>query len=442
MEKEGSSKMEYVVVGICIVVVALIVALLIYRRKMMSTLEGENKFDQDSGAIIAKQISELSHSDQKIDELIIPMEMLPAEEISDESKLVEITDSKVLAHVNNLVPGLAQASVAGLNAVQAAKAGNEVLYRAIIPAGAKLTNSRATEGAVRGFYQGAGGIQGHADLVAVQAQKGTAVVANTAAAAMGVASMVVGQYYMTQINAEIDEISDGISKISDFQDNEFRSRVFSLVAHVKKITDFQVEILDNDELRLSKIAQLDSMEEQCTQLLGQVNLTLADFAKKNNLDYASYEKELKGAQNWYAYQKTLLDVLYKISDLRYTLHMGTVSREQCIALLQTFVKQVEDTQTLLTGWHQTSVERLGIDTQEIRRKRVGIDGVIHFIPGLFNDDLNFRAIDENTVNLIEVQSSVKSTAHLQDTSDLYAEDVQLISKEGKIYYYLPTEKTE
>ena len=442
MEKEGSSKMEYVVVGICIVVVALIVALLIYRRKMMSTPEGENKFDQDSGAIIAKQISELSHSDQKIDELIIPMEMLPAEEISDESKLVEITDSKVLAHVNNLVPGLAQASVAGLNAVQAAKAGNEVLYRAIIPAGAKLTNSRATEGAVRGFYQGAGGIQGHADLVAVQAQKGTAVVANTAAAAMGVASMVVGQYYMTQINAEIDEISDGISKITDFQDNEFRSRVFSLVAHVKKITDFQVEILDNDELRLSKIAQLDSMEEQCTQLLGQVNLTLADFAKKNNLDYASYEKELKGAQNWYAYQKTLLDVLYKISDLRYTLHMGTVSREQCIALLQTFVKQVEDTQTLLTGWHQTSVERLGIDTQEIRRKRVGIDGVIHFIPGLFNDDLNFRAIDENTVNLIEVQSSVKSTAHLQDTSDLYAEDVQLISKEGKIYYYLPTEKTE
>ena len=434
--------MEYVVVGICIVVVALIVALLIYRRKMMSTPEGENKFDQDSGAIIAKQISELSHSDQKIDELIIPMEMLPAEEISDESKLVEITDSKVLAHVNNLVPGLAQASVAGLNAVQSAKAGNEVLYRAIIPAGAKLTNSRATEGAVRGFYQGAGGIQGHADLVAVQAQKGTAVVANTAAAAMGVASMVVGQYYMTQINAEIDEISDGISKITDFQDNEFRSRVFSLVAHVKKITDFQVEILDNDELRLSKIAQLDSMEEQCTQLLGQVNLTLADFAKKNNLDYASYEKELKGAQNWYAYQKTLLDVLYKISDLRYTLHMGTVSREQCIALLQTFVKQVEDTQTLLTGWHQTSVERLGIDTQEIRRKRVGIDGVIHFIPGLFNDDLNFRAIDENTVNLIEVQSSVKSTAHLQDTSDLYAEDVQLISKEGKIYYYLPTEKTE
>ena len=433
--------MEYVVVGICIVVVAVIVALLIYRRKKMSSPEGENKSDQDRGAIIAKQTSELSHSDQKLDELVIQMEMLPAEAISDESRLVEITDSKILARVNNLVPGLAQASAAGSNAVQAAKAGNEVLYRAIIPAGAKLTNSQAMEGAVRGFYQGADGIQGHANLVAVQAQKGTAVVTNTAAAAMGVASMVVGQYYMTQINAELGEISDGISKISDFQDNEFRSRVFSLVTHVKKIADFQVEILENDELRLSKIAQLDSLEEECTQLLGQVNLTLAGFAKKNDLDYASYEKELKEAQNWYTYQKALLDVLYKISDLRYTLHMGAVSREQCIALLSIYIKQVEDTQALLTGWHQTSIKRLGIDTEEIRRKRAGIDGVIHFIPGLFNDNLNFRAIDEKTVNMIAVQASVKSIAHPQDTSDLYAEDVQLISKDGKIYY-LPTEKTE
>lgn len=433
--------MEYVVVGICIVAVAVIVALLIYRRKEMSSPEGENKSDQDSGAIIAQQIKELYQSDQKLDELVIQMEMLPAEALSDESRLVEITDSKVLARVNNLVPGLAQAGLAGSNAVQAAKAGNEVLYRAIIPAGAKLTNSQAMEGAVRGFYRGADGIQGHANLVAVQAQKGTAVVANTAAAAMGVASMVVGQYYMTQINAELGEISDGISKISDFQDNEFRSRVFSLVAHVKKIADFQVEILENDELRLSKIAQLDSLEEECTQLLGQVNLTLAGFAKKNDLDYASYEKELKEAQNWYTYQKALLDVLYKISDLRYTLHMGAVSREQCRALLPTYTKQVEDTQTLLTGWHQTSVKRLGIDTDEIRRKRAGFDGVIHFIPGLFNNDLNFRAIDEKTVNMIAVQASVQSIEHPQDTSDLYAEDVQLISKDGKIYY-LPMDKAE
>lgn len=168
------------------------------------------------------------------------MEMLPVEAIEDESRLVEITDSKVLAHVNNLVPGLAQAGNAVNNAEQAVNAANgEVLYRAIIPAGAKLADSKSMEGTVCGIYHGADGIRGHANLMAVEAQKGTAVVANTAVAAMDVALMVVGQYYMTQINAELGAISDGISQIQDFQDNEYRSRVFSLVVHVKKIADFQ-----------------------------------------------------------------------------------------------------------------------------------------------------------------------------------------------------------
>ena len=120
--------------------------------------------------------------------------------------------------------------------------------------------------------------------------------------------MVVGQYYMTQINAELGAISDGISEIQNFQDNEYRSRVFSLLAHVKKIADFRTEILENNELRISKINQLDSLEEECTQLLGQANLTLAGFAKKTNLDYEEYEKVVGNAQNWFMYQKSLLDV--------------------------------------------------------------------------------------------------------------------------------------
>lgn len=259
--------------------------------------------------------------------------------------------------------------------------------------------------------------------------------------AMGVASMIVGQYYMTQINAELGVISDGISQIQNFQDNEYRSRVFSLVAHVKKIADFQTEILENDELRLSKIAQLDSLEEECTKLLGQANLTLAGFAKKSGLNYDGYEKALGNAQNWFMYQQSLLEILYKISDLRYTLHLGTVSREQCMALLPTYSKQVSDTQTRLTAWHEGTADRLGIEADESRRKRAGFDGVIHFIPGLFNDNLNFRGIEEKTASMITAQKAGHVCTHKIDKSELYAEDVQLISKDGKIYY-LPVSKAE
>ncbi|MCW6662815.1 hypothetical protein NHG23_02800 [Aerococcaceae bacterium NML190073] len=431
--------MEYIGIVICVVAAIAIVVILylkITKRNDISSDAGE-KFNvpavQDGNELIGVNTT---------NELIIQMEMLPAEVIEDETRLVEITDSKVLAHINNLIPGLAQAWNAAHNAAQAVQAVNgEVLYRAVIPTGAKLTDSKAMEGAVRGFYQGANGIQGHANLVAVEAQKGTAVVANTAAAAMGVASMVVGQYYMNQINAELGEISDGISQIQNFQDNEYRSRVLSLVAHVKKIADFQTEILEKDELRLSKIAQLDSLEEECTQLLGQANLTLASFAKKTSLNYEEYEKALSNTQNWFMYQKSLLDVLYKISDLRYTLHLGSVSRKQCVALLPTYSKQVSDTQERLSAWHDGTTQRLGVETDEIRRKRAGFDGVIHFLPGLFNDDFNFRSIEKKTAKMIIAQASGHESLYVVDTSELYAEDVQLISKDGKIYY-LPESKVE
>lgn len=426
--------MEYIGIGICIVAV-IAAGVILY-------LKSAKKQEESVGVVNANVSTSSRETLVESDTpsgLTIQMEMLPADSIGDESRLVEITESKVLAHINSLVLGLAQAENAVNNAVQASN--REVLYRAILPVGEKLSHSHTLEGAFKEMYYGAKGIKGHTDWVPVEARKGTAVVANTAVAAIGVASMVVGQYYMTQINAELGVISEGISQIRDFQDNEYRSRVFSLMAHVKKIADFQTEILENAELRLTKISQIDSLEEECTQLLGQANLTLVGFTKKNNLDYKEYEKTLSNAQKWFMYQKSLLDILYKISDLRYTLHLGVISREQCVALLPTYIKQVSDTQERLTAWHKETTERLGIETDEIRRKRVGFDGVIHFIPGLFNDDLNFRSIEEKTAKMITTQASGHKESYHVETSELFAEDVQLIFKDGKIYY-LPGSKAE
>lgn len=424
--------MEYILIGICLISAVYLVKLLFKKTDQ----KNKDSFTNTKGSVVISPTNEEPYSNH----LVIQMEMLPAEYEIDERNLAEITDSKVLAHVNNLVPGLAQVGNAANNVAQAVQANSETLYRAILPTGAKLADSKAVEGAVRGFYNGTEGIKGHANWVAVETQNATTAVANTAAAAMGVASMVVGQYYMTQINAELGEINDGISKISDFQDNEYRSRVFSLIAHVKKISDFQVEILTNDELRLSKIAQLDGLEEECTQLLGQANLTIADYTKKADYEFNDYEKGLKKAHDWYLYQQSLLDILYKISDLRYALHLGNVSREQCSALLPIYSNQVVETQDRLTAWHQKNKENLDIDIDGIRRRRDGFDKIIHFIPGLIKDEHNFKELEANTVNMIRNQVSGNNREY-QNRSELYQKDVQLISKDGKIYY-LPESKTE
>lgn len=376
-----------------------------------------------------------------VQELVIPVEILPEDALLDENKMVEIKDSKVLAYVNQLIPDLLQAGNAANNVAEAVQASGEVLYRAIIPSGAKLADSHGMEGAVRGIYHGAGGIKGHADLIAVEAQNGAIVATNTAAAAMSVASMVVGQYYMNQINLELAEISSDISKIAEFQSSEYCGNVTFLVNKLKEITDYQSEILENEELRLANITQLDVMSNECAVLLGQANKTLADCANKTDLDYASYENALTEVHTWYMYQKLLLDILNRISELRYVLHLGAVSRGHCSALLQTYTDQSDEIQNRLTNWHQTTAERLKIDISSIRRKREGVDGAIHFLPGLFKDDLKYRAIEKNTAKMIIVQTDGGYNEHEYDTSELYRADVQLISKGGKLYY-LPAENGE
>ena len=415
--------MGYLEIIIFLIIIVIALSLKLKRDRDVVLKSRDNPNEEKRG---------LEFSNENIrNELVIQMEMLPAEEVIDENKLVEIKDRKVLAHVNNLIPGFAQVGNAAHNAVQATQAKGEVLYRAIIPAGAKLTDSKAMENAVRGIYHGADGIKGHANLVAV---KGPTALANTAAAAMGVASMVVGQYYMTQINTELGKISQDISKVIDFQDNEYRSKVFSLLTHVKRIANFQVEILENNELRLSKITQLDSLEVKGTELLGQANLTLVEYTQKKEPDYNVYEENLGEIQKWYMYQKSLLDVLYKISELRYALHFGQVSREQCVALLPTYTQQVIDAREELTNWHKDMIKYLNIETEEKRIKRFGLDRALYTIPSLFKDEFKYKSMAENTVKLIEEQSVTIGEIYDYDTSTLYTEDVQLIAKDGKIYY--------
>jgi len=395
-----------------------------------NTLENNIVDDSLQEALVDTTKECVSIETEPTTELDIQIEMLPVESIEDETGLVEITDSKILAQVSNLLPGLFQTGNSINNVARIIR--NGPVYKPIMPAGAKLAKSKDVEGAFRGICLGDNGIKAQANFVKVKS--GATIATNSVSAVMNVSSLIVGQYYMKQINDELDVISKGIDQIQSFQDNEYRSRVFSLVAHVKRISNFQSEILENDELRISKIYQLDSLEKDCAELLGQANLTLADFTNKNKLSYKEYEKVIAEVQKWYTYQKSLIEVMYKISDLRYTLHLGAVSREQCADLLSTYQEQIGDTHERINVWHYKTAKRLGIKIDEICRKRAGFDGAIHFIPGLLKDEYKFRSIDMNTVKMIIEQAMGYEEQCAAYTSELYNEDVQLISKDGRLYY--------
>ena len=394
------------------------------------------------GIIIMKKINEKQEISainikDKINgsnKMSISIEELIALSTEDESALIEITSSKVLAQINNVIPGLMQAGNAAYNVVRAS---GPTLYQAIIPAGEKLAKSKEMPGAVRGIFHGANGIKGHANLMEVNQSK--AIATNIAASAMSVASLIVGQYYMTQINTELTKIKDDISKVADFQNNEYKSKITALVVQIEKIVSFQIEILENQQSRERNLEKLDNLEHKCMELLGQANLAIVGFAKKVNINFKQYEKEIIEAQNWHIYQKLLLETLYKISDLKYTLSLGTVSREECNALLPTYTKQVQDAEQQLVLWHDNMTKKLGIDVAVSMRKREGMDKITHFLPGLFKEELRFCPISNKTVNMIKMQTSDYSIKQKVITANIFQEDVRLIAKGDKLYY-LPSKE--
>ena len=110
------------------------------------------------------------------------------------------------------------------------------------------------KGIKRAFTQGENGqIKEHATLEA--ANKGV----NATAAVMGLASMVVGQYYMSQVDTQLKAIKDSLSSISEFLDIQYQSKVASLMEAVYTISKFQISSIENEELRnreLNSIQQL------------------------------------------------------------------------------------------------------------------------------------------------------------------------------------------
>ena len=418
--------MEYIIGLVFLIAICVAVFWHTNKAKKLSQETGDMQIAEPKSAALAEV-------QQNTSQLMIRLEQLSLEEIKDTDKLIEIKDEKLLARIDNLVPDLLQAGNAAQNAIQA---NGEVLYQAIIPAGAKLANSRDMEGAVRGFYHGADGINGHANLVVFD--NTASVATNIVSSVMGVASMVVGQYYMAQISSDLNKIDKGLNRISNFQDQEYKGKVFALVAHIQQVAHFQVEILENEELRMSEIDNLNRWKKDCEQLLAQACHMVEGFAENQNLKYEEYEKLLPEIEKWYSYQKILFEVLIHIAELKHALHLGSVSFDQCSAAVITYGNKVKQAKEKLEKWHYAQADRLHIDVEHGMRKRVGFDSFIHLIPSWINEDNKYRPIAQSIVKQIQSQTSASNHVKSVDTVDLFQEDVRIIGKEGKLYY-LPSE---
>lgn len=105
------------------------------------------------------------------------------------------------------------------------------------------------------------------------------------------ASMVVGQYYMNEINNKLDDIRDEISEITNFLDSEYQGKLLKIISKMKEIIDNKVEILNNGFSKSKRYEEILNLESTCAELLGQANEMIRNTIAENDIDYKKYEKK-------------------------------------------------------------------------------------------------------------------------------------------------------
>ena len=160
---------------------------------------------------------------------------------------------------------------------------------------------------------------------------------------------------------------------------------------------------------------------------------LQSITMPQDLDYNKYEDKIKEAELWANYQQILLKIMSQIADLTYAMNLGAISRENSNYLIQPYAKQSCDILEDLNKWHNIQCEKLEIDKEKQRRKRQGIEGALFNVLGIFNDDLRYKEVSEETILKIEHQSVFEEIIKAEH-DDLFKEDVELVMKNEKMYY--------
>ncbi len=252
-------------------------------------------------------------------------------------------------------------------------------------------------------------------------------------AGFNAASMVVGQYYMAEINEKMETMQHDIKNISNYLDSEYQGKIEHIISKIKEIVDNKNEILNNEFSRDKRYDEISREEENCTILLGQANNSINDLIGNDNLDYKKYENTIKEIQKWYTRQQVLIRMLLEIGNLRYILAYGNETSMFTHTQYNNYLLQTNSTNEKLRYWHILYKEKLGIDQKEHKRN-ASFYKVKKKTIAKIKDDWAYDKLDESIELMIGNQTTINT---LQPYLEKKQDDCIKILKQGDNYYNLP-----
>jgi len=390
----------------------------------------------DNSEIVVEQATDSQVLSTQNTVFSIVLEQLPTNYILDDSNLVEMTDSDILERINCLNPSAESEISIGQIIKKDQALNDEVIYRVVLKRGDKIEENNKETKEKKPVKIRPNGISQSTKLIKVaQGIDNSALAISVGSSLLGIASLVVGQYYMKRVDAQLSSINLNLSKVIDFLDIEYRSEVASLMESVHNISKFQFSSVDNRELRRHELNNIQELRKDCQKLLFQAETTLEKMTSKTYSNFDNYESTVKEIDNWNQYQMILIKLLYEINILDFTFNLGIKPKEQCFGSFSKHTEKTKELHDQLNEWHEKQCKVLGIDLNECRRKHTGVLKLLNKPIGAINDKWNYKKIDEKTIQMIKDQTA-KVSEITYSSENLFDDDVVIIAKKGK-YYYLP-----
>lgn len=323
----------------------------------------------------------------------------------------------------------------------------------------------------RAFAKGADGrINAHAILTPAQVEiaKG-AQAAAAVAGVMQVAGMVVGQYYMTEINGKLNSMKETLNDIKDFQEREFKGTVRALIVNISQLSTFSADYVGNTELSRLKLVECANFRAELTKLLEQVNLAVEDIVTKGKgLSFEKYEKLIEKLSANLFYQQTLLRLLEELSKLDLVFSQGVTSEDSSYYVYEYYLNTCNSLGEKIADWHKNKIKSFRIDLKHNRRVQEGamkvvadvakeLDKNAHVAAGVgflggivgatagfgigkaageLNKAIRYIGVRKQTIKQISEQERVSYQSSKQLSINSYDENVELLLEDGKVYYLL------
>lgn len=349
---------------------------------------------------------------------LIKVEVDSSDAVIDESNLVEITDEMILARLNQAVPEISRAVIAGAKGSSAAKC---PVYKCVLSSDAQVLPTREVKNAAKEVFR--------------VKQTGAVIGLSAVSLTFSIIAFAVGQKYLSDISVRLDAINENLNKIAAFQNNEYKGRVEALILRISSIISFWNEILKNEKVRERTLVSLDAAEAECAALLGQANETVGGLIRKKTADFKKYCALTGEIDLWLDYQSKLLAVSYHIAELKYALNLGALSKEFCTSAFHTYLANASKARGDLKTWHNDEIKKFGIDLASSKRKRKGMSAVIHFFPSLFKKEHRYCALPENLAEKILLQRDGGVVEHTPVIGGAFENDVEIVVRRGKVFYF-------